>query len=335
MRKLNRRWAELTVPKAGRVQVRLSRPVPAGKPGMARVTLDGKGHWHVSFPAPQAPLVREPSGAVVGVDRGVATTIATSDGQMLRAPVMRTRERRRLASLERRKARQRKGSKRRNKTKAHIARLHQAVADRRRNWIEVQTTRLVRDYDLIAVERLPVRNMVRRPKPVPDPDNPGGFLANGAAAKAGLNRSIHAQGWSMWLRRLGDKAEASGVAVEPVDPRHTSDECRGCGHTDPVNRESQAVFRCRSCGHTATPTAKQHARSWPEPYGSRPPPDRGQQAPSPCPHQPAVKSRRQREPPGTPHELPRESHGSQPWEEVKPCQLRLTLATNARAAIDR
>jgi hypothetical protein len=88
--------------------------------------------------------------------------------------------------------------------------------DRRRNWIEIQTTRLVSDHDLIAVESLNVKGMVRRPNPKPDPAAPGAFLPNGASAK---NRSIHRQGWSQWLRRLDEKAQASGVHVARVDPR--------------------------------------------------------------------------------------------------------------------
>src|SRR5215204_1981319 len=64
--KLNGRWAELTIPKAGRVRFRVSRPLPPGRLGMARVTLDGKARWHVSFPGPQPALEREPTGAIVG-----------------------------------------------------------------------------------------------------------------------------------------------------------------------------------------------------------------------------------------------------------------------------
>jgi transposase len=251
VRKLNRRWAEPVIPKAGSVRFRLSRPLPDGKLGMARVTLDGKGRWHVSFPGGRAPAARARTRAVVGIDRGVSNTLATSDGRMLRVPVIRVRERRRLQRLQQRLFRQRKGSERHGRSKRQIARLHQTVRDRRRNWIEIQTTRLVLDHDLVAVENLNVKGMVRRPRPKPDPEAPGAFLPNGAAAKSGLNRSIHAQGWSIWLARLRDKAQASGVHIAEVDARHTSQQCRACGHIAAANRESQAVFCCESCGYQA------------------------------------------------------------------------------------
>jgi len=245
---LNGSWAELSVPKCGRLRFRLSRPLPEHR-GMARVTLDSAGWWHVSFASPQAPVERVPTGAVVGIDRGVVTTLATSDGQMLRAPKLRPREERRIERLQRQLSRQKKGSRRRGKTKAAMANTHAKTVRRRNDWIERTTTRLVRDYDLLAVEDLNVRSMTAAPRPKPDPDSLGAFLPNGRAAKAGLNRAILAQGWGCFLRRLDDKARVSGVTVVRVNPAYTSQQCRACGHVAKENRESQAVFSCVACGH--------------------------------------------------------------------------------------
>ena len=91
--------------------------------------------------------------------------------------------------------------------------------------------------------------MVGRPKPKPDPDNPGQYLPNGAAAKAGLNKGIYANCWGMFARRLGHKMKASGTTLVEVSARYSSQECRKCGHTAKENRQSQAVFRCVACGH--------------------------------------------------------------------------------------
>lgn len=245
---VNRRWAEVAVPKAGRVRFRLSRPLPEAY-GMARVTLDSAGWWHVSFAAPQPPVEREPTGAVVGIDRGVASTIATSDGSLLRAPKLRPRERRRIERLQQQLARQHKGSRRREKTKHAIARTHAQAVRRRNDWIEHRTTELVRSYDLVAVEDLEVKNMVQAPKPKPDPEQGGSFLPNGRRAKAGLNRAILDQAWGRFLRRLEDKAGASGVVVVKVDPAYTSQTCARCGHVARESRESQAVFSCVACGY--------------------------------------------------------------------------------------
>src|SRR5664280_700701 len=247
--KINRRWAGLAVPKLGKVRFRLSRPLPSSY-GMARITLDRAGRWHVSFSAVQAATDRRPTGSVIGIDRGVATTIATSDGEMFRAPTSPNLVSK-VDRLQRRLARQKRGSAKRAKTKVRLAgaHAHAQIVDRRRDWVEKTTTRLVYDHDVFVLEDLRVKNMIRRPKSKPDPDHVGAHLPNGSTAKAGLNRAIARSSWSTLARRLEDKAAASGVTVVYVDPRYTSQQCRRCGHTAPENRESQAVFECVSCGH--------------------------------------------------------------------------------------
>ncbi len=246
VRHLNKKWSAIQVAKAGRIRFRVSRPLPA-ESGMARITLDGAGRWHVSFPAPQAPVDREPTGSRVGIDRGVTTTLAYSDGTFLQAPQWSQRRARRLTRLQRQMARQRKGSNRRGRTKTAIAKLHQRQRDRLKNWTEKQTTKLVRTHDLIVVEALEIRNMVRRP--APKPDGMGGYEHNGARAKAGLNRGIHRQGWGQWGRRLREKAEASGVTAIETPTHFTSQTCRACGVIATESRESQAAFHCVACGH--------------------------------------------------------------------------------------
>jgi putative transposase len=91
--------------------------------------------------------------------------------------------------------------------------------------------------------------LTARPKPRPDGD--GGYQPNGAAAKAGLNKSILDAGWGIFLRILSAKAESAGRTVIAVDPRQTSQRCAQCGHTAAGSRVTQAVFRCLACGHHA------------------------------------------------------------------------------------
>jgi putative transposase len=249
VRRINRRWGEVLVPKCGWVRFRVSHAwadICAGT--SARVTLDRAGRWHVSFTAPQPALCREATGATVGLDLGVAATVTTSDGEHLRMPeLLSPGEAQRKRRLQRRLARQEKGSARRARTKRAIARLSAREADRRKDWIEKTTTALVRNYDVIAVEDLKVANMVRSAK--------GTIAAPGTnvAQKRGLNRSISSQAWALFRRRLTDKAAAatSPVVVVAIPPAYTSLRCSECGHTAKENRESQAVFLCRSCGYSA------------------------------------------------------------------------------------
>ncbi len=248
VRRISRKWGEVYVPKCGWVRFRWTRPLP-GEPGMARVTLDRAGRWHVSFPAPQPAVQRKPSGAAVGLDRGVRTALVTSGGQHYRAPRISARAAARYLGLQRRMSRQRTGSRKREKTRVAMARITARAADRRRDWTEKVSTRLIREHDVIVLEKLTTAGMVRRPAPKPDPERAGAFLPNRASAKAGLNRGILASCWGILGRRLEQKAAASGCRVVYVSPRFTSQQCRVCGHIAPSSRESQAVFRCVNCGH--------------------------------------------------------------------------------------
>ena len=248
VRRLNRKWGKVHVPKCGYVRFRWTRALPAA-PGMARVTLDCSGRWHVSFRAPQPAVNRQPTGAVVGVDRGVRTALVTSDGQHYRAPRIGDRGAARYLALQQRMARQQKGSAGREKTRRAMARIAARVTDRRKDWAEKLSTRLVAEHDVIVLEKLNITGMTKRPAPKPDPDQPGAFLPNRARAKAGLSRGILASAWGSLARCAQQKAAASGAQVIYADPRFTSQQCRVCGHIARENRESQALFRCVECGH--------------------------------------------------------------------------------------
>jgi putative transposase len=129
LRRLNRRVADVFVPKVGWVRFRLTRPLPTEAKSY-RVTLDPAGRWHVAFAAMPEPIHRRLTGTMIGIDRGVTNTLATSDGQMIDAPVFTPTERARLARLQRRLARRKKGSRRRDQAQRAVARLHTRDADR-------------------------------------------------------------------------------------------------------------------------------------------------------------------------------------------------------------
>jgi transposase len=241
VRRVSRRVGEVRVPKVGWVRFRWSRPVPPDVKSF-RVRRDRAGRWHVAFAAMPDPIPAPGNGAAVGVDRGVAVSAALSTGDLLHAPGLTDREAERLRRLQRRLARACRGSNRRARVKAAIARLKAREVDRRRDWVDKTTTTLARGYDVIAVEGLKVAGMTRSARGTIDA--PGA----GVRAKAGLNRAILASGWGVLVRRLEDKAPGR---VIKVDPAYTSQTCHACGHRAPDNRESQAVLRCVACGHRA------------------------------------------------------------------------------------
>lgn len=246
IRKLSRKWAAALVPKVGWVRFRLSRAVPDAK--SYRMTRDRQGRWHIAFAAIPEPIPAPGTGEIVGIDRGVTVSAALSTGELLTCPKLSERERQRLKQLQRRLARCRRGSNRRQRVKAAMAKLHARAANRRKDWVEKTSTDLARRFDAIRVEDLDIVSMTSRPKAKPDPTRPGAYLPNRRGAKSGLNRGILTNGWGDLVHRLEQKARGR---VEKVNPAYTSQTCSVCGHCAPGNRESQAVFWCVACGHRA------------------------------------------------------------------------------------
>jgi putative transposase len=208
------------------------------------------GRWYVILSCddvPGEPL--EPTGSAAGIDMGVTSFLTTSDGTYVPNPRHLAAAAGRLAAAQRELASKKRGSSRRRKAVAKVVRLHSKVRRQRLDHTHKTALALIRDYDLIAHEDLKINNMASRPKP--HPDDRGGYSPNGAAAKAGLNKSIHDAGWGIFLRVLSAKAESAGRKVIAVDPRQTSQRCARCGHIAAGNRVTQAEFRCLACRHQA------------------------------------------------------------------------------------
>jgi putative transposase len=239
VRRVNRRWGVVLVPKVGWVRFRWSRAVPAAK--SYRVTLDRAGRWHIAFTTVPPAIPAPGNGQVVGVDRGVAVSAALSTGELLTVAGLRPAERRRLRLLERRLARAKRGSSRRRRVKLAVARLKAREADRRRDWIEKTSTDLAQRFDLICVEDLDVQAMTRTGSGTVQ--RPGRHVRQ----KAGLNRGILASGWGRLVDRLEHKAPGR---VRKVAAAYTSQRCSACGHVAAESRQSQTAFCCVACGWT-------------------------------------------------------------------------------------
>ncbi|WP_281167723.1 RNA-guided endonuclease InsQ/TnpB family protein [Pseudoclavibacter soli] len=243
-----------------RIHVRLSEPVCAYT--SVRVNWDRRELVFVNDP--QA-ITRQPTHKAVGIDRGVAVAVATSDGAMLRLPKNDLKRADRLVRMHQRaQARAIKASGKTTKDyyrgqmskrfRAHAraisrlsAKASRTVADRQQKW----STGLVRDYDAIFIEDLNIAGMTSKTRPVPNPLRPGQYLPNGQARKRGLNRVMRQASLSRLETLIRYKADRAGVLVAQVPAPYTSQRCNACGHIAKDNRESQAVFSCINCGHTA------------------------------------------------------------------------------------
>ncbi|MGH9009307.1 MAG: RNA-guided endonuclease InsQ/TnpB family protein [Acidimicrobiia bacterium] len=229
----------------GHIKVRVHRSV-RGIPKTCTVRREGR-RWRVTIFSGEVATARLPAtGRQVGVDRGVTSVVATSDGLLVENPRFFTRSAGRLTTTQQRLAAKSGRGNRRRAAEA-VARAHRKVRNQRTDFLHKLSRQLVDGYDKIVIEDLRVASMTRRPRP--RPGGKGGHDPNGAAAKAALNRSILDAGWGRLDRMLAYKAEEAGRELIRVDPRHTSQRCARCGTIDRDSRVG-AVFRCVACAHT-------------------------------------------------------------------------------------
>jgi putative transposase len=242
----------------GHVRVHQHRPVQ-GRVRTISVKREGN-RWYVVLACDNVPAEGLPStGAIIGVDMGVTHFLTTSEGEHTPNPHFLGAVAEELAAAQQHLAtfpkRTRQRTKKHRAAARKVAKLHARVRRQRLDFHHKTARALVADNDVIAHERLNTAQMTKSPAPKPDPSTDGAFLPNGAAAKAGLNRSILDAGWGQFFAILANKAESAGRLVIPVDPRNTSRTCPpslgGCGHVDGKSRVTQAKFQCTACGFTA------------------------------------------------------------------------------------
>jgi len=232
----------------GHIKVNLHRIV-RGTVKQFSITRCGK-HWYVNVICVDVPKqIRPLTGAVVGLDRGVTNALADSDGELYENHRFLQRSEDELGELQKGLARKKKGSTRRRKAVARVAKLHRHIKNQRTDHFHKLSRQLVDNYDLIILEDLKIKNMTKTPEPVPNPDEPGQFLPNGKAAKAGLNKAILDSGWGILQQMIEYKAEDAGTQIILVNPRNTSRTCHECSFVAKGNRDKE-TFACLECGHT-------------------------------------------------------------------------------------
>ncbi len=201
----------------------------AGLPTDTADLIQRHGCWYlhivVTLPAPEV----EPTAIVVGVDLGVTRAAVTSLNTFHGQPRWRELE---AHDFRLRRALQKKGSK---SARRHLRKHSGRTARRRRDHDHVVSKQIVAATPsgaTIAVENLVnIRSRVR------------------AKRANGTQRRLHSWSFASLRAFLTYKAEARGIAVVGVDPRHTSQSCSRCGFQHRLNRRTQAEFRCRSCGY--------------------------------------------------------------------------------------
>jgi len=230
--------------KIGSIRVKLHRPIEGT---IKTCTIKKEGdQWYIVFSCEVEEKEPLPvNNEAVGIDLGVTHFAALSDGIIIDNPRHFRRSQKRLEKLQQKLARCKKGSHRRAKVKNQFARTHRTIKNQRKDFLHKQSRKLVNTYGTLVFEDLKTANMTRRPKPKQD-EQTGAYLPNGAAAKAGLNKSILDAGWYQFQQYCLYKAESAGRDVLLVHPKLTSQVCSGCGQI--VRKDLSERWHSCECG---------------------------------------------------------------------------------------
>ncbi|HEV2459767.1 MAG TPA: transposase [Ktedonobacterales bacterium] len=247
----------LVLAKIGRIVVRRSRLLE-GTPKTVTVSKEADG-WYVAISCAEVPVRPQPlTGEATGIDLGLESFATLADGESIANPrIVRVAEMA-LKRAQRRVSRRKKGSHRRRKAVALLAKAHQHVQRARADFHHKTALALVHQYDTIYHEDLQTANMVQNHH---------------------LAKSIADAGWSAFLAILSFKAEEAGKTAVAVPPAFTSQACSGCGvivqkalsvrwHTCPdcgtsLHRDHNAALNILRFGRASAAGQAAQASTWP------------------------------------------------------------------------
>ena len=182
----------------------------------------------------------------IGVDLGLNKLASLSNSKLVDNPRFLAQIERRLKIRQKRASRKLKGSKNRAREYEKVARLHQALTNKKHDYHWKLAHQLTRYGDLIVFEDLNIKGMLKRCQPQQDEN--GKYRKNGQSAKAKLNRLITDASWGEFKEKVRSLTEKLGLHFLEINPKNTSRQCNCCGHISKDNREGEK-FLCTSCGN--------------------------------------------------------------------------------------
>ena len=243
--KLDTKKRKVYLPKIGWVNVRGIRDdYDYTNIKTVTVSVESNGNYYCSILL-DTPKTYEPinNGETVGIDLGVVTTLTLSNGKKYSMPEKLKKLEAKRRRLARQLSRKEKGSKNRVKARKQLARAYLKERNLRLDFLH-KASKDLSENQAVVIEDLHVKNMTKSAKGTRQ--NPG----KNVSQKRGLNRSILAQGWSMFVTMLEYKLARNGNTLIKVPAQHTSQTCSKCGCVNKRNRRTQASFKCIACGHT-------------------------------------------------------------------------------------
>ncbi len=209
--------------------IRWSRTIPkAAKLTTVTISRDAAGRYFASLLCDDTATPKPKAQGRIGIDLGLTHFAILSTGEKIASPKTFRHCEARLGRRQRALARARLGSKNRAKLKLKVARLHAHITDARRDFLHKLSTRLISENQVIALETLAVKNMLRN---------------------RSLSKSISDASWSEFVRQLEYKAQWAGRTLIGIDRWYPSSKrCSVCGHTQGSMPLSVRRWTCPQCG---------------------------------------------------------------------------------------
>ena len=214
------------------IKIKMHRPIE-GKPKTVHLVVRADGHWYALLVCETEPhtehALSECTHPDIGIDVGLKSFLADSEGNTVANPRFYRTSQRTLRRKQRTICRRKKGSHRRRKAAKSTAQTHLKIARQRCDFQYKVANQYAERYQVIAVEKLHMLNMVQNPS---------------------LAKSILDASWGAFLDILEEKAERAGHRVMRVNPRFTSQKCFKCGE---IVQKSLSVrtHSCPFCGYVA------------------------------------------------------------------------------------